>query len=255
MDEPSTLQIRANCTSSSGQRMAYWVNLFTGTTWREFQNAGAKVSGFREQKRNWTVASNLTSGDIFLCYMVGVKRWVGLLEIISERFRDDAPIFKADNEVFPVRFKVNPIVMLAPEHGVPMQAFEGKIAGYPAGASSSQWAGMVRASLRKLPDPDGLIIADAILAAKESPVARPVDARQLQRPANLYKMKAKTGDEEIETVVSVPSVEDEEKEESAVHDEATPTHSEIQWRLLNLGAQMGLNIWAPKGDRTRRWKS
>ena len=37
--------------------MNYWLNLFTGRTWREFQAAGAKVSGFREH--NWKRAANV----------------------------------------------------------------------------------------------------------------------------------------------------------------------------------------------------
>src|SRR5436305_13555185 len=77
--------------------MSYWLNLFTGRTWQEFQAAGAKVSGFREH--NWKRAEQIKLGDIFLCYMVGVKRWVGLLEITSARFRADSTIF--GEEVFP----------------------------------------------------------------------------------------------------------------------------------------------------------
>jgi hypothetical protein len=72
--------------------MTYWLNLFTGTTWREFQDAGAKVSGHRE--RVWARAKDIRPGDLFLCYLVGVKRWVGLLEIKGERFRDETGIFE-----------------------------------------------------------------------------------------------------------------------------------------------------------------
>jgi hypothetical protein len=28
----------------------YWLDLFTGTTWQEFLDAGAKVSGFRDRR-------------------------------------------------------------------------------------------------------------------------------------------------------------------------------------------------------------
>jgi hypothetical protein len=77
--------------------MNYWLNLFTGKTWREFQEAGAKATGFREH--NWNRAKGIRPSDIFLCYMVGVKRWVGLLEVMGERFRDESPIYK--EEVFP----------------------------------------------------------------------------------------------------------------------------------------------------------
>jgi hypothetical protein len=62
--------------------MNYWLNLFTGTTWREFQDAGARMRGFRQH--NWKRAEKIKVGDVFLCYLVGVKRWVGLLEIAGD---------------------------------------------------------------------------------------------------------------------------------------------------------------------------
>ena len=46
--------------------MNYWLDLFTGTTWDEFQKAGAAVTGFRQH--NWKRAQNIKPGDIFLCY-------------------------------------------------------------------------------------------------------------------------------------------------------------------------------------------
>ena len=82
--------------------MKYWLNLFTGKTWDEFQAAGSKVTGFREHI--WQRAAKIQQGDIFLCYMVGVKRWVGLLEVTKARHKDDSAIFSED--VFPVRFEV-----------------------------------------------------------------------------------------------------------------------------------------------------
>ena len=71
--------------------MNYWLNLFTGKTWREFQAAGGKMTGFREH--NWNRAKAIRPGDIFVCYLVGVKRWVGLLEVAGERHRDESLIY------------------------------------------------------------------------------------------------------------------------------------------------------------------
>jgi hypothetical protein len=31
--------------------MNYWLDLFTGTTWTEFQAAGSRISGFRQSMR------------------------------------------------------------------------------------------------------------------------------------------------------------------------------------------------------------
>jgi hypothetical protein len=55
--------------------MNYWLDLFTGTTWREFKNAGASVSGFSAGRR--TVAKRVKNSDLLLCYLTGVMRWVG----------------------------------------------------------------------------------------------------------------------------------------------------------------------------------
>jgi hypothetical protein len=232
--------------------MTYWLNLFTGKTWREFQAAGAKATGFREHV--WARSKGIKPGDIFLCYLVGVKRWVGLLEITSERFRDETPIY--EEEVFPVRFTVKSLATLSPEHGVSMESLAGKLTFFPPDATARQWSGRVRGSPSKYKPEDGEVIAAAIREAAAHPVPRPVDAKQLERPANLYKLRAKAGDEEIERVVSIPAKEEEEPtvEEPSVEEEG-PTHAEIQWRLLDLGSQMGLNVWAPRSDRGRAWNS
>ena len=102
--------------------MNYWLDLFTGTTWREFKEAGADVSGFSAKRR--TVAERLAKEDILLCYLTGVMRWVGALEV-GGRSTDRKRIWK-DRE-FPVRFEVKPLIMLEPEHGVPMEELQGRV--------------------------------------------------------------------------------------------------------------------------------
>ena len=57
----------------------YWLELFTGTTWAEFRNAGANITGFRERMR--PRASQVKKGDVLLCYLTGVMRRVGALEV------------------------------------------------------------------------------------------------------------------------------------------------------------------------------
>ena len=45
--------------------MNFWLDLFTGTTWREFRQSGATVSGFSGQKQQ--AAKAIQPGDILLC--------------------------------------------------------------------------------------------------------------------------------------------------------------------------------------------
>jgi predicted RNA-binding protein len=60
-------------------RRNYWLDLLTGATWKEFKAAGSKVSGFRESR--WNTVQKIKPGDYFLCYLVGVSHFIGILEV------------------------------------------------------------------------------------------------------------------------------------------------------------------------------
>src|SRR5580704_11655399 len=122
--------------------MNYWLDLFTGTTWREFREEGADVSGFRA--RQVKLAKRMKPGDIFLCYLTGVMRWVGALEIAGPS-TDTRQIWKEQD--FPVRFKVKPLILLEPEHGVPMEQLEGRVKFYSSIKDRGKFRGFVRSSL------------------------------------------------------------------------------------------------------------
>lgn len=62
----------------------YWLDLFTGKTWEEFLKSGATVSGFRERRRK--TAEQIHPGDYLICYLTGLSRFVGILEVKSESF-------------------------------------------------------------------------------------------------------------------------------------------------------------------------
>jgi hypothetical protein len=44
--------------------------------WNEFVAAGANVTGFRE--RRWKTVQKIKPGDILLCYLTGIGRWIGI---------------------------------------------------------------------------------------------------------------------------------------------------------------------------------
>jgi hypothetical protein len=56
-------------------------------------------------------------------------RWVGALEVGG--FSTDTSRIWKDQE-FPVRFNVKPLIMLEPEHGVPMEQLEGRVSFFAA---------------------------------------------------------------------------------------------------------------------------
>ena len=57
--------------------IGYWLDLFTYETWTEFFKAGGDVSGFSDNR--WKSVQSMKSGDILLCYLTGVSRWIGVL--------------------------------------------------------------------------------------------------------------------------------------------------------------------------------
>lgn len=235
--------------------MNYWLDLFTGTTWNEFRTSGSTISGFRKRMRN--VASKVQPGDILLCYLTGVMRWVGALEVV--RATDDQSKIWAD-ESFPVRFEVKPLVQLDPELGVPMAELEGKVAFYSDPKDRGKFKGFVRMSPNRFANPDdGKLILSLIRQAQTTPVARPVDPKKLARKP-LYTAEQRKGETTIATKVSVPESDETEERTSqttaSTEPEATATtrHTEIQYNLLALGVDMGFDLWVARNDRSKKWQ-
>ena len=81
--------------------MNYWLDLFTPYTWRRFREHGASISGFPPRQRK-TAHERIEPGDYFLCYLVKLSRWSGVLEIVSDVFEDGTPIFADDNDPFTI---------------------------------------------------------------------------------------------------------------------------------------------------------
>jgi hypothetical protein len=87
---------------------------------------------------------------------------------------------------------------------------------------------------------------------KAKPIRRPVNERKL---GHVYRYQRKEGKETISAVVTVPDdlPPPLTRVEGAVEEEAT-SHTEIQYILLTLGAQMGLSVWVARNDRGRTYK-
>jgi hypothetical protein len=234
--------------------MEYWLDLFTGTTWDEFRQAGAGVTGFRATTKG--ISKQVKPGDIFLCYLTGVMRWVGALEVLGPS-SDRTRIWKFD--AFPIRFEVRPLILLDPQHGVPMSELEGKVAFYAGPQHRGGFKGFVRRSPNRFQRAeDGAVVYQLLKQAEAQPVARPVDPKKLARKP-LYRVES-PGKTRTEVTVAVPEREDEPVaavvrpappvEEPAV---STTRHTEIQYYLLQLGADMGLDLWVARNDRSKTW--
>jgi hypothetical protein len=236
--------------------VTYWIDLFTGSTWAEFRAANATVTGFRHSQR--AAAKRVKPGDVLLCYLTGVMRWVGALEVLGPS-QETRRIWKDD--VFPVRFEVRPLIVMDPENGVPMDDLEGRVDFFKGPRDRGKFKGFVRRSPNRFArDEDGALILELLRRAQREPVARPVDPRKLARKP-LYRVERLRGKERVQALVTVP---EETEREATAAGESTPTpeftpvsttrHTEIQYHLLQLATEMGLDTWVARNDRSRTWK-
>jgi hypothetical protein len=198
--------------------------------------------------------SRIEPGDILLCYLTGVMRWVGALEVIGPS-DDKRAIWDYD---FPVRLKVKPIILLDPENGVPMEHLEGRVLFYSGPKDRGKFKGFVRGSPNLFKKPsDGDLIIQLLRQAQMEPFPRPVDPLKLARKP-LFKAQTKKGKKSVDIFVTVPEREESTGANSngmAAEDAvvATTQHSEIQYLLAELGGQMGFDIWVARNDRGKSY--
>lgn len=211
---------------------SYWLDLFTRRTWEEFLNAGAQVSGFREGR--WKTVQQLRPGDYLLCYVVGISRFIGVLEVTSEAFIDHAPIW--DTDEFPCRVRVNVVVNVPVENAVPISQLRDKLSIFQH-EHPIAWTGHLRGSPAKWKDADAEVILAALQERKTHPQHLPVS-----RPPDITKPLSAV---ELGPVI----VPDREETNGAIKE---PTlHTEVQWVLLKMGSDMGLDVWVARNDRSR----
>jgi hypothetical protein len=230
--------------------MTYWLDLFTPFTWERFRDHGADVSGFRPRQRR-AIFKRVKPGDQFLCYLVKLSRWCGVLKVSSDAFEDSAPIFADENDPYSIRFKVVPIVLLDFEHAIPIEiselwshlSFTRSIAVGAVGWA--QLAGM-RQSLVEISASDGDLISRVLLAQNSRKHRYELDPADRRHIAQRMVVRTETGEVEVE----VP--EREHANESTIDaDHEIRTSIRVQANVARLGATLGFNIWVPPGDRGR----
>jgi len=217
----------------------YWLDLFTGTTWKEFLDAGGTISGFRESR--WKTVQKMRLGDYLLCYLTGLSRWVGDLEIVSSPFQEETPIWR--DEIFPCRVKVKQLVTLTPETGVPVLELRNRLSVFQDLKNPAAWSGPFRGSPVLWKVSDGEAVVEAVREAENHPIPRPVNPAKLARRPPQFK--AKIG------LVTVPETEGAAPEKDIERVKEPTAHTEIQWHLLKLGCDMGFRVWVARNDRSR----
>jgi hypothetical protein len=229
--------------------MNHYLDLFSPQTYEAFNRSSRDISGFR--KTHEKHAQRVQPGDRFICYMSKVSRWFGILEVLGSSFIDDTPIFYDKDDPFVVRFKVKPLVWLAPEHAIPaLDDLVWTRLSFTKNQSkhSTVWAARVRGSLSRLNAEDATVLEQALLEQQTKKRVFALDKTLYAKlaesepripvavPTEPLKVEA------VEKVVAADSVEAHEKSE-------VRESLQIQALLAEIGTRLGMRIWIPKGDR------
>lgn len=227
--------------------MKYYINLFSPETYEAFTNSDQSISGFRKGQKN--TASQIEVGDRLICYVTKLSRFVGVLEVTSEYFVDEKPIFIEEEDPFVVRFKVNPIVWLSFEKSIPI--YDNSLWNhltFTQGEGRS-WTAMVRRSLKEMEAEDGELIAQALTKQMESDegITHPLSESDLKK---LSSLKVKIHDDKVVSV-TVPENEEEGNLEDTSAKPEIQESIRIQALLAEIGERMGMKIWLPRNDASR----
>jgi hypothetical protein len=224
--------------------MTYWSDLFTPATYEAFARSPRDISGFRESQR--TMADKVKPGDRFVCYMVRMSRWIGVLDVIEGPFIDKRPIFVPDDDPFVVRFKVKPIVWLPPERTVPIHDPEvfSHLSFTRDVGPGGYWQGAIRRSLLKLKQEDGEYLEALLRAVEGEGRTYELDRDEYERGLH-RRIQRPDGS----VIVSVPDDKPGAEEPPAPRLERESIR--IQALLCRIGEAMGFKIWLPANDRSR----
>ena len=233
--------------------MAYLLNVFSPETWQTFQEEGRTVTGFSE-RRHKLARERVRNGDIFLCYLTDVSRWCGALRVDSDVFFDETPFF-GDSGLFPVRFKVSPIVTLELESAIPMlDDSVWNTLSFTKGLEKTNrsWVGVIQNPLRAFEDIDGEEMLEVLKKEQSNPRIFPLTDAQKTRLSRKGVIRTLSGNVQVE----IPTREDEDMESNGKIDESVPASTsresiKMQAKVARIGAEMGFHIWVPKNDKSR----
>jgi hypothetical protein len=221
--------------------MKYFIDLFSPETYEAFSKTNKSISGFRPKQTN--IAKTIHKGDIFVCYITKISRFAGILEVQSDFFIDDKPIFYKSDDPFIVRFSVKPIIWQSLENSLPI--YDSKIwNGLSFTGPGKAWTSTVRGSLRELKKEDAELIHDFLKKIDPKGVSYPLSEDDLKK---IKSHKVRTQDSK-EKSVSVPENDINPPEEIQ---ELTRDSIKIQSLLAEIGERMNFNIWIPRSDRNR----
>jgi hypothetical protein len=181
--------------------------------------------------------------------MTKLSRWIGVLDVLSDCYIDESPLFYPDDDPYVVRFKVRPLVWLPKEKAVPIHEkhlWDALSFTRDCEPNSPTWTGKVRISLNKLSPEDGQLLESILMAQGSEGQSYAIDEDKYRR---WLAQKVRRADKVVP--VTVPE-DDEDDDEPETPDKAQSIResARIQALLAIIGEKMGFKIWLPKSDRS-----
>ena len=158
--------------------MTFYLHLFSPFTYEEFVSSKKYIPGFRPGLLN--AAQKLRPGDVLICYLTKVSRWVAALEVTGELYEDHSSRFASAKDPFVLRVKAEPLILLDVKLGIPVKEdFIWNNLSFTAGKSKedSRWNGPFRSSLRLLSEKDGVFLLNSLRAQKQDTINFPLDEK------------------------------------------------------------------------------
>lgn len=234
--------------------MNYFIDLFSPETAKTFDQSDKNISGFRISKRTYVENQKLGLGDKFICYVTRLQRFIGILEVVSEYFIDETPIFTSEDDPFVLRFRVKSIVWLSLEQGIPIHSdivwnnlSLTKNLNEDKDRQGIAYKAKLASSPFLWPQQDGEYLEKILINQAKKPINYPFSEEDLIK---LKTQKIKIGNKK-EVTVFVPD-DEEEKIEEATEKETVSEKKEsikIQAKLAEIGERLGMKIWIPRNDR------
>ncbi len=204
---------------------SYYIDLFTPETWAEAGAHGYHVTGFSERRRNY--ASRIKPGDLFMCYLTGLSRFVGVLRASSTMYWNEERIWAS--QVFPVRFRCELVLRVREDDGIHLRTVQKR------SASPDTYNWIFRASPQEMPADDGEWIVS-----------------QLKLVAEQVGSQAKE-DPPLTVGAGHPPVEQPTTDITEPGTAPARDHTRIQWRLAKLGRDVGLGVWIARDNKNTEY--
>lgn len=172
--------------------MAYFINIFSPETFEAFSKSKRIISGFLERQES--AATKVKRGDKLICYLTKLSRWFGVLEVKSDYFRDNTPIFYAADDPFVIRFKVKATILLPKENAIPItekKVWDKLSFTKEFDPHTSYWTSKLRFSLNSINEDDGHFLEELMSEQLTKPQVYWVDEdkykKMLSRKPRVYR--------------------------------------------------------------------